>query len=106
MRGGSALSYTTLRDTTPTTDYRWARLPLGELAAKSGDADFLRAIAESVLQLIMEADVDGLIGAGRYERGEARQPDHAGAVQTWRHVADQLRARWPKLRGFMDRCRS
>jgi hypothetical protein len=53
------------------------RLPLAELAAKSGDADFLRAIAESVLQLIMEADVDGLIGAGRYERGEARQ--------TWRN---------------------
>jgi hypothetical protein len=46
------------------------RLPLAELAAKSGDSDFLRAIAESVLQLIMEADVDGLIGAGRYERGE------------------------------------
>ena len=53
------------------------RLPLAELAAKSGDPDFLRAIAESVLQLIMEADVDGLIGAGRYERGEARQ--------TWRN---------------------
>lgn len=48
---------------TPMTD---DRLPLAELAAKSGDNDFLRAIAESVLQLIMEADVDGLIGAGRY----------------------------------------
>ena len=35
------------------------RLPLAELAAKSGDADFLRAIAENVLQLIMEADIDG-----------------------------------------------
>ena len=53
------------------------RLPLAELAAKSGDADFLRVIAENVLQLIMEADVDGLIGAGRYERGETRQ--------TWRN---------------------
>jgi transposase-like protein len=53
------------------------RLPLAELAAKSGDAEFLRAIAENVLQLIMEADVDGLIGAGRYERGETRQ--------TWRN---------------------
>jgi transposase-like protein len=59
---------------TPMTD---DRLPLAELAAKSGDPDFLRAIAENVLQLIMEADVDGLIGAGRYERGEARQ--------TWRN---------------------
>ena len=53
------------------------RLPLAELAAKSGDPDFLRLIAENVLQLIMEADVDGLIGAGRYERGETRQ--------TWRN---------------------
>lgn len=30
------------------------------------------------------------------------QPDHDKAVQTWRHVADQLRARWPKLATFMD----
>src|SRR5215210_1099357 len=30
------------------------------------------------------------------------QPDHAGATQTWRHVADQLRARWPKLGDCMD----
>ncbi|GAY19780.1 mobile element protein [Sphingobium fuliginis] len=41
------------------------RLLIEELSAKSGDADFLRLIAENVLQLIMEADVDGLIGAGR-----------------------------------------
>ena len=27
------------------------------------------------------------------------QPDHSRARQTWRHVADQLRARWPKLGG-------
>ena len=31
------------------------RLPLAELAAKSGDSDFLRTIAESVLQLIIES---------------------------------------------------
>src|SRR3712207_3684514 len=43
-------------------------LPLAELLAKSGDADFLRAVAEAVLQLLMEADVEGLIGARRYER--------------------------------------
>jgi len=30
------------------------------------------------------------------------QPDHAGARQTWRHVADQLRPRWPKLGALMD----
>jgi putative transposase len=30
------------------------------------------------------------------------QPDQASATQTWRHVADQLRGRWPKLGAFMD----
>ena len=30
------------------------------------------------------------------------QPGHAAAVQSWRHVADQLRARWPKLGTLMD----
>jgi len=41
------------------------RLPLQELLAKAGDADFLRSVDEAVLQLLMEADVEGLIGAGR-----------------------------------------
>jgi putative transposase len=44
------------------------RLPLAELLQKAGDADFLRAVAEAVLQLLMETDVEGLIGAGRHER--------------------------------------
>ena len=30
------------------------------------------------------------------------QPDRAAAGDTWRHVADQLRARWPKLAALMD----
>jgi hypothetical protein len=30
------------------------------------------------------------------------QPDQAGARQTWRHVANQLRPRWPKLGKLMD----
>ena len=30
------------------------------------------------------------------------QPDRAAASQTLRHVADQLRARWPKLGSFID----
>jgi transposase-like protein len=53
------------------------RLPLAELMAKTGDGDFLRTIAESVLQIIMEADVDGLVGAGRHER--------SGDRTTWRN---------------------
>jgi len=30
------------------------------------------------------------------------QPDHKGAVEVWRHVADQLRPRWLKLATLMD----
>ena len=48
-----------------------------ELLQKRDQNDFLRTIAESVLQLLMEADVDGLIGAGRHERAENRT--------TWRN---------------------
>src|SRR3954470_6492070 len=44
------------------------RMALIELLQKSGDGDFLRSMAEAVLQILMEADVDGLIGAGRHER--------------------------------------
>jgi transposase-like protein len=44
------------------------RLPLAELLAKAGDGDFLRGVAEVVLRMLMEADAEGLIGAGRYER--------------------------------------
>ena len=47
-------------------------LPLAELLAKSGDSDFLRTVAETVLQMLMEADVEGLIGAGRHERTAER----------------------------------
>ena len=48
------------------------RLPLAELLQKAGDGDFLRAVAEAVLQLLMETDVEGLIGAGRHERSPER----------------------------------
>jgi putative transposase len=30
------------------------------------------------------------------------RPDQEGARATWRHVADQLRPRWPKLGALMD----
>jgi hypothetical protein len=48
------------------------RLPLAELLAKAGDGDFLRSVAEAVVQLLMETDVEGLIGAGRHERTAER----------------------------------
>jgi putative transposase len=53
------------------------RLVVAELLEKAGDGDFLRAVAEAVLQLLMESDVEGLIGAGRYER--------SGERTTWRN---------------------
>src|SRR5213082_566619 len=53
----------------PMTDDRMA---LVELLQKSGDPDFLRAVAEAVLQILMETDVEGLIGAGRHERSTDR----------------------------------
>ncbi len=40
----------------PMTDERMALI---ELLQKSGDGDFLRAVAEAVLQILMEADVEG-----------------------------------------------
>src|ERR1700761_3217219 len=75
------------------------RLALSELLEKAGDGDFLRTVAEAVLQLLMDADVEGLIGAGRYER--------SGERTTWRNghrdrVLDtrlgSLQLRIPKLR--------
>src|ERR1700732_2771958 len=44
------------------------RMALAELLQKSGDGDFLRTVGAAVLQILMEADVEGLIGAGRHER--------------------------------------
>ena len=47
-------------------------LPPAELLAKAGDCDFLRSVAEAVVQLLMETDVKGLSGAGRHERTAER----------------------------------
>lgn len=60
------------------------RLPLAELLAKAGDGDFLRSVAEAVLQLLMEADAEGLIGAGRHERSGERTTYRNGiATARW-----------------------
>jgi putative transposase len=68
------------------------RLVLAELLEKAGEGDFVRAVAEAVLQLLMESDVEGLIGAGRYER--------SGERSTWRNgYRDRTldtRLEWPK----------
>src|SRR5947208_10135744 len=75
------------------------RLPLIELLEKAGDGDFLRSVAEAVLQLLMEADVEGLIGAARHERTAERQTYRNGyrerALDT---RLGTLQLRVPKLR--------
>ena len=48
------------------------RLALAELLEKAGAGDFLRSVAEAVLQMLMEADVEGLVGAGPDERSGER----------------------------------
>jgi putative transposase len=74
-------------------------MDLSELLAKHDQGDFLRGIAEAVLQLIMETDVEGIIGAGRHER--------SGERTTWRNGYREraldtrlgtLNLRVPKLR--------
>jgi putative transposase len=91
---------------TPMTD---DRLPLAELMAKADDGDFLRSVAESVLQILMEADVEGMIGAARYERSGERATYRNGyrerALDT---RLGTLSLRIPKLRtgayfpGFLE----
>ncbi len=74
-------------------------LPLAELMQKAGGEDFLRAMAEAVVQLLMEADVEGLIGAGRHERSGERTTYRNGfrdrALDT---RLGTLQLRIPKLR--------
>jgi transposase-like protein len=75
------------------------RLPLADLLAKTGDADFLRAAAEAVVQLIMEADVEGQIGAGRHERtGERLNHRNGFRDRTLDTRLGSLALRIPKLR--------
>ena len=85
------------------------RLPIAELLAKSGDDDFLRSVAEAVLQIIMEADVEGLIGAGRHERAEGRTTWRNGyRDRTLETRLGPLNLKVPKLRqgsyfpGFLE----
>lgn len=84
-------------------------MDLPELLAKHEQGDFLRDIAEAVVQLTMKSDVDGLIGTGRHER--------SGERTTWRNGYREraldarlgtLSLRVPKLRqgsyfpGFLE----
>lgn len=47
-------------------------MDLTEFLQKHDQGDLQRSIAEAILQLMMEIDVDGLIGARCHERAEQR----------------------------------
>jgi putative transposase len=80
----------------PMTDDRMA---LVELLQKSGDGDFLRSVAEAVLQILMEADVEGLIGAGRHERtGDRLNYRNGYRERSLDTRLGSLQLRIPKLR--------
>lgn len=75
------------------------RLPLAELLAKAGDGDFLRSVAEAVVQLLMETDVEGVIGAGRHARTGERTTYRSGyRDRTLDARLGALQLRIPKLR--------
>jgi putative transposase len=54
------------------------RMALAELLQKSGDGDFLRSVAEAVLQILMETDVEGLI-----RRRPARAHRRSAQLPQW-----------------------
>jgi transposase-like protein len=75
------------------------RLPLAELLQKAGEGDFLRTVAEAVLQILMEADAEGLVGAGRHERSPDRLNYRNGyRDRTLDTRLGSLQLRIPKLR--------
>jgi hypothetical protein len=53
-------------------------MALADLLQKAGDGDFLRSVAETVLQMLMEVDVESQIGAGRHERSAERLTQRNG----------------------------
>ena len=74
-------------------------MALIELMQKADGGDFLRTLAEAVLQLLMEADVDGLVGASRHERSAERVSYRNGyRDRSLDTRVGSLQLRIPKLR--------
>ena len=53
-------------------------MPLLDALLKRGGGDFMKSLAEEVLARLMAFDVEGQIGAGRFERNEARTTQRNG----------------------------
>ena len=68
------------------------------------EGDFLRAVSEALLQLLMEHDVEGLIGAGRHERSDGRLTYRNGyRDRELKTRLGSLNLRVPKLRLLLSR---
>jgi hypothetical protein len=79
------------------------RLALSELLERAGDGDFLRTVAEAGLQFLMEADVEGLIGAGRSNAvASARYRSPDGAVMLEQNDEWQLQHRYMQVRRWQS----
>jgi transposase-like protein len=98
--------FATIATETPMTK---TTMDLSELLEKHDEGDFLRAVAEAVLQLIMEADVEGVVGARRFERAEGRTTHRNGyRDRSLDTRLGTLNLRVPKLRqgsyfpGFLE----
>jgi hypothetical protein len=75
------------------------RMALVELLQKSGEGDFLRAVAEAVLQILMETDAEGLIGAGRNERS-AEAWRGLGVIKYLGEIGILVQPRFRRVRVF------
>ena len=53
-------------------------MALVEATRKADDGNFLRGLAQTVLQIILDADVEALIGADRHDRSDGRLTDRSG----------------------------
>ena len=70
-----------------------------DVVQNSDDGDFLKAIAETALQRIMDADVDNIIGAARHERSPERLTYRNGyRERTLETRLGSLELKVPKLR--------
>ena len=74
-------------------------MPLLELLQKRGGGDFLRELAEAVLQRLMEFEAEGIVGAGRWERSKGRTTQrHGYRDRNLENRLGTLDLRIPKLR--------
>lgn len=78
---------------------RIALLDVLRKAGLEGDIDFLKQAARVVAQILIEHEADGVIGAGSYERSEARRNYRNGCrPREWDTRLGTLELQIPKLR--------